>query len=202
MLVVGLTGGIGSGKSAVSNGFQQLGVPVIDADVIAHQLTQKGATAFQSIIEHFGNGLLTAKGTLDRAHLKKIIFTHANERRWLENLLHPLIRQQIRHNIATLKEHPYCIVVIPLLLESPGIDFIDRILVVDVPEHVQVKRVTQRDAINESIITSIMKAQTPREDRLKLAHDVISNVGTLDDLKSEIANLHLKYSKLGTKRPA
>lgn len=192
MLVVGLTGGIGSGKSSVAALFAERGVPVIDADVIARDLTQPGKPAFAAIVKHFGEQIVLPDGSLDRAGLRQIIFSDVNNRLWLEHLLHPQIRDEMSRQIKTIHA-PYCIAVIPLLLEVEFYSFINRILVVDTPEHIQLERVTQRDNSPVIQIEAILKAQAKRQDRLARAHDVIVNDGELTDLVPQVEKLHEKY---------
>ncbi len=195
MLVVGLTGGVGSGKSTVAKLFAELGAPVIDADVIAREVTQVDKPAFASIIKHFGKEILLPDGTIDRAKLRNIIFSDSKQRLWLEHLLHPLIREEMKKQISTLTA-PYCIAVIPLLLEVEFYSFINRILVVDAPEQAQVQRVITRDKATQSDIEAIIKTQASRQDRRARAHDIIINDGNKDDLIPQVEKLHEKYSRV------
>lgn len=199
MLIVGLTGGIGSGKSTVARLFADKGIPVIDADIIARSLTDNGEPALAAIAEHFGVQVIMKDGSLDRAKLRDIIFQQPNERRWLEELLHPLIREKIHQQLAALSasntKAPYCIVVIPLLLETKSYPFIDRILVVDTPEEIQVVRVSMRDGALAANAKQIIEAQINRAERLKQADDVIINQKTLADLAPQVDRLHNQYSK-------
>ena len=195
MLVIGLTGGIGSGKSTVAELFSKHGVPVIDADVIAREVTQLDQPAFTSIIRHFsGHIIQKADGSLDRQKLRHIIFNNPEQRRWLENLLHPIIRAEIERRVKTLSA-PYCVAVVPLLLEVTPYPFIDRILVVDAPESLQIERVVSRDKMDKSQIEAILKTQISREKRMKQAHDIIVNDG-VKDLKLQVDELHKKYLAL------
>ncbi|MCW5584393.1 MAG: dephospho-CoA kinase, partial [Gammaproteobacteria bacterium] len=161
MLVIGLTGGIGSGKSTVANLFAEQGVPVIDADVIAREITAPNKPAFSSIVKHFGQSILNPDGTLDRTKLRQIIFHNPKQRLWLEKLLHPQIRNEMQQQIAKMTA-PYCIAVIPLLLEVEFFSFINRILVVDAPESAQIRRVMLRDHMSQPDIEAILKTQAPR----------------------------------------
>lgn len=199
MLIIGLTGGIGSGKSTVARLFADKGIPVLDADVIARNLTEAGQPALTAIAEHFGMQVITKDGALDRAKLRAIIFEQANERQWLERLLHPLIREKITQQLALLSasdnKAPYCIVVIPLLLETEAYPFIDRILVVDAPEHLQISRVSTRDNTLAANAKNIVSTQINREERLKKADDIIINDGSLADLTPQVDNLHKQYAK-------
>jgi len=199
MLTIGLTGGIGSGKSTVAQYFNDLGVTIIDADLIARDLVKKNSVPFNKIIEHFGESVLLADGELNRGKLREIIFTQDSERIWLENLLHPLVLKEINHQRIHVKSL-YCILVIPLLLEK-DIDYkIDRIVVVDAAEALQIQRVQQRDQITEDHAKAILAKQINRHERLKLAHDVIVNNGNLNNLKLQIETLHQQYLRLSTKK--
>jgi dephospho-CoA kinase len=195
MLVVALTGGIGSGKSAVAKLFAELGTPIIDADIVAREVTAKDQPAYIRIIKHFGNEILLPDGNLDRARLRQLIFNKQEERLWLERLLHPQIREQMQTQIAALKA-PYCIAVIPLLLEVEFYSFINRILVVDTPEDEQIKRVMQRDKAERPAVEAILHSQASREARKKRAHDVIINDGSMEDLLPQVKKLHEMYMKL------
>jgi dephospho-CoA kinase len=194
-LCIGLTGGIASGKSAVSDYFKALGVPIIDADVIAHQLTHPGAIAYEKIVAHFGKNILKRDQCIDRQKLRDIIFNDSTERRFLENLLHPLIRRAMCNTIATLKA-PYCICVIPLLAKSSPIDFIDRVLVVDAPPAQQIMRAKKRDGATHDAIAKIIDAQADAAARLAIADDVIVNNSDLHALAQQVKQLHAQYLAL------
>lgn len=189
---VGLTGGIASGKTTVSNLFAELGAPVIDADTIAHQLTQKNTDAYHHILTHFGQTILNDDNTLNRKKLRELVFKNPSEKKWLENLLHPLIRQKMKTDINHVT-YPYCICVIPLLAESSGIDFIDRVLVVHTPMDIQIKRATARDQSSAEMIEKIIHAQAKSDTRLKMANDVLENKGDINFLKEQVAALHKQY---------
>jgi len=191
-LCIGLTGGIGSGKTTVANLFVKLGVPIIDADVIAHEITKPNQMAYQKIIDHFGKNILNPDQAINRKKLREIIFENIQEKKWLENLLHPLIRQVMRDQIKKIKA-PYCICVIPLLAESTGIDFIHRVLVIDTPLEMQIERAKKRDAATEHEIQKIMDAQADQHSRLKIADDVLVNDGNLKVLEDKINDLHQQY---------
>lgn len=195
MLVIGLTGGIGSGKTTVANLFADLGVPIIDADVIAREVTQIGQPALESIAQHFGENILAGDGSLNRSKLRELIFKQPQEKKWLENLLHPLIRQHIETQIAALKA-PYCIAVIPLLFEGKGYTFIDRILVVDTPSHLQIERTVKRDNTSISAVQSIINSQIKQDIRLAKADDVIKNEGGLAELREKVRILNSHYLAL------
>ncbi len=195
MLVIGLTGGIGSGKSTVAKLFEDLGVTIIDADIITRDLTCKDQPALKEIVKHFGLDILTKDRTLDRAKLRKIIFERVEEKDWLEKLLHPLVRTEM-FNQALNATSSYCIAVIPLLLETEKNPLINRILVVDAPEELQLARAKTRDQASHDEITAIIKTQLNRQSRLSHADDVIDNSGTLESLKDQVQELHQKYLSL------
>lgn len=194
-LVVGLTGGIGSGKSTVANGFADLGIEVIDADRLARDLVEPGQPALEEIIAAFGIDCITGDGRLDRDYVRCQIYADATRRRQLEAILHPRIRQLIKTQLAGISA-PYCIVVIPLLLETRQTDLVDRVLVVDIPEKEQLKRVAARDGLTHNAIMAIMAAQTDRNTRLNAADDVITNDTDLDSLAGRILELHQLYMEL------
>ena len=198
MLVIGLTGGIGCGKSAVSERFEALGVPVIDADLVAREVVEPGQPALREIEGLFGESVITPEGTLDRARLRAIVFAEPEARRKLESLLHPLIRTRMRQRLRTL-DCRYAILSIPLLLETDQWRDVDRVLVVDCNESTQIARVTQRDGVSVAQANAILAAQTPREQRLAKADDVIDNSGTLADLQPQVEALHEKYEVLGAR---
>lgn len=193
--VIGLTGGIGSGKTAVSDHFQHLGIDVIDADVAARAVVEPGRPALQAIADHFGAGVLQADGSLDRAQLRQQVFSNPEERRWLEQLTHPMIREEIARGLAAARS-PYCLLVSPLLVESGQKAFVRRILVVDVPEAVQLERTAARDNNSAEQVKAIMAAQASREQRLSYADDVISNDGSLAQLHARVEALHQQYLQL------
>lgn len=194
-LVIGLTGGIGSGKTTVANGFEKLGVPLIDADLIARELVEPGRTALEEVRAVFGAECLTKEGRLDRAHIRQRIFSDDSLRQRLEAILHPVIRKRIKALTAEIKA-AYCIVVIPLLLETGQNDLVDRILVVDAPEKEQLKRVAARDKLSHNAIIRIMQTQADRETRLAAADDIIVNNSDLETLTSHIRSLHRRYLEL------
>lgn len=194
--VIGLTGGIGCGKTTVSNLFTKLftnvGVEVIDADEISKALVQPGCSALKKIKAHFGSQLLTPNGELDRSLLREIIFSDDTEKLWLENLLHPLIRAEITARIST-SPAPYLILSAPLLLESEHYNFVNRILVVDIPPALQLQRALHRDGTTQDEIKKIMSAQMSREDRLARADDVIMNDQDVEYLQQQVKKLHDNY---------
>lgn len=194
-LVIGLTGGIGSGKTTVAEGFAALGIPVIDADQLARELVEPGQPALEEIVATFGSDCIGEKGTLDRDWMRRRIYADADCKRRLEDILHPKIRERIRTRLAGIRA-PYCIVVIPLLLETGQTDLVDRILVVDIPEKEQLKRVAARDHLTHNAIMAIMQAQADRSTRLKSADDVITNDTDLESLAGRIQELHQLYMGL------
>lgn len=194
-LIVGLTGGIGSGKSTVAEGFAALGIPVIDADRLAHELVEPRQPALEEIIATFGVDCIREDGRLDREYMRRQIYADAARKRQLEAILHPRIRQRIKTLLAGISA-PYCIVVIPLLLETGQTDLVDRILVVDTPEKEQLKRVAARDGLTHNAVMAIMAAQTDRSTRLNAADDVIINDSELDSLSGRIQELHQFYMEI------
>lgn len=206
MLRIGLTGGVGSGKSAAAKIFAELNAPIIDADAIVAELLQPGQPAFDKIVEHFGNIALAKDGTLDKKYLRSVIFVMEHMRKWLEKLLHPLVIAEIERRILQLQKQlpktPYCILVIPLLYEARDIvkPLIDRVLVINSSFENQIKRTAMRDQASVAEITRILKAQIDPKLRLTHADDIIENDGTLDDLREQITKLHEFYSKLGDEK--
>lgn len=193
--VLGLTGGIGSGKSAVVEEFGRLGAHWVDADHAARWVVEPGKPALRLIAERFGEAVLASDGSLDRAVLRERIFQDLAQRKWLEELLHPLIRQEVADHLARATS-PYAIMVSPLLVESGQYRQVDRVLVVDVPEAVQVERAVRRDQSSEAQIQAIIKAQVSREERLRHADDVLVNDRDLVWLKAEVERLHNFYLTL------
>jgi len=195
VFTVGLTGGIGSGKSTVSDLFAGLGVDVIDTDEIARALTGSGQPAVHQIEEQFGPDVVQSNGALDRERMRAIAFADANAREALQNILHPLIRAEVQRRLSATAA-PYAMVVVPLLVESRGYKFADRILVVDCSEEMQIERVIRRSGLPRDQIKAIMASQASRSDRLAAADDVIRNEGGIDDLRTEVERLHQKYLTL------
>ncbi|MBK3757775.1 dephospho-CoA kinase [Stutzerimonas frequens] len=193
--ILGLTGGIGSGKSAVAEHFANLGVHTVDADQAARWVVEPGRTALLQIAQHFGDGVLLPTGELNRAALRERIFADPAERQWLERLLHPLIRSEIADHLARA-DSPYAIMVSPLLIESGQYRTVDRVLVVDVPEVLQVARTVARDQASEEQVRAILKVQAAREERLRHADDVLVNDRDLSWLRSEVERLHHFYLQL------
>ncbi len=192
LFVIGLTGGIGSGKTTVANVFAALGVPVIDADVIARELAVPGQAAFREICEAFGETVVGPDGTLDRAALRKRVFENPQARATLEAILHPRIRQAMAKQFSQLQT-PYGIACIPLLLETGQTDLVHRILVIDVPKKLQIRRVQARDGLSEPQIRAIIASQCRRDERLAAADDVLVNDQDPKTLNGKIEALHLSY---------
>jgi len=191
-LVVGLTGGIGSGKSAVADEFAKLGAAVVDTDVIAHELTQKGGAAIPQVEKLFGKAFIQ-DGAMDRKKMRDHVFARPEEKRKLEALLHPLIREESRRRIASASG-PYVVHVVPLLIESPDYrSRVDRVLVVDAPEDVRVARVQARSGLSPDEVRAIIRTQAPSAQRLAAADEVIDNGGDRDALRIQVAALHQKY---------
>lgn len=196
MVKIGLTGGIGSGKTAVSNFFSQLGIAVIDSDLIAHEITQNHSPLTEEIGKHFGENVVK-NGVLNRSALSSIIFSDQKEKLWLEKLLHPRIIEKMLEAGKTATS-PYCIFVIPLLIEGRYEDLVDRILVVDAPTELQIERIKMRNNKSEAQIRSMINAQSSREEKIAAAHDVILNDGSLEDLKKKVLFLHEKYLSISS----
>ena len=194
-LRVALTGGIASGKSTVANLFAARGVPVIDTDVIAREVVEPGTPALAAVVEAFGPEVLDADGRLDRRRMRERIFGDAAARRRLEGILHPAIRAEMaRRSLAA--GGPYQVLVIPLLAEGGRRDHVDRVLLVDVPEELQVERLMRRDGVSREQAAASLGAQAGRAARLAIADDVILNTGRADDLDHEVTALDGKYRKL------
>ena len=196
MLKIGLTGGIGSGKTSVSDIFAGLGVPVIDTDVVARQLTARGGAALAGIRAAWGGEVLRPDGELDRDALRRRIFADPAERRQLESILHPLIRRQVVAALAEL-DAPYVVVVIPLLVETGGYrELLDRVLVVDCPESLQLERVGARSGLSAEEVSAIIAAQTDRASRIAAADDVIANDADKRSLRDQVLSLDAKYREI------
>lgn len=194
LLKVGLTGGIASGKTTVSNLFVKLGVPVIDADDFAHALVEPGQAALKQIIQTFGSSVINKDGSLNRAKLRQKIFADSRQRERLESILHPRIRQAMQEKIAGLSD-PYCLLSIPLLLEKGWQSQVDRVLVVDCPADLQVQRLIARDGLSIDEIEPIMKTQANRDARLAIANDVIYTGYNFYQLQKQVLALHRLYSE-------
>lgn len=196
MLVIGLTGGIGSGKTSAANIFSTLGAGVIDTDGIAHELTQSGGESISAIRQVFGERYITTEGALNRKEMRNLVFNDTDARRKLEAILHPLIRNEVSRRVA-LSQAPYLIVVVPLLLETGHYQrLVQRILAVDCGEREQIRRATARSGVDEQTVRAIMAAQVSRGERLRQADDVIVNDADLPNLERQVRALHKKYLAL------
>ncbi len=189
---VALTGGIASGKSTVADMFGELGAVLIDTDIIAREVVQPGTRGLQDIVDAFGPGLLDADGMLDRPAMRRLVFADDARRRQLEAILHPNIRQEAERQMRT-RGGPYQIVIVPLLVESPLKDLVDRIVVVDCSEKIQLERLLARDSGTNDQARRMIAAQASREERLALADDVIENDEDIDDTRGQVAALHARY---------
>lgn len=196
--IIGLTGGIGSGKSAAAARFAEAhGIHVVDADIKSRVVVEPGRPALHQIVDRFGDAVLQQDGSLNRAVLRERVFQDPDERRWLEQLLHPLIREEIVSDLASA-DSPYALLVSPLLVESGQYQMTRRILVVDVPEALQIARTTLRDKVPEEQVKAILQAQAKREERLRHADDVITNDRDLAALHQQVDQLHQYYLTLTT----
>jgi len=204
MLIIGLTGGIGSGKTTASQYFEKRGVPVIDADQLTRELVAPEQPALKEIIEQLGADLLTTDGKLDRSRLRERIFAHPEQRQILEAILHPRARESAQQQLRILREstHPpaYVILSVPLLIESGWTDLVDRVLVVDTSLAQQQQRASQRDGLNNAHINAVIHSQTDRNTRLAVADDIIHNDTDLSALQAQVATLHQQYQQLAHPR--
>ncbi|KAA0694934.1 dephospho-CoA kinase [Halopseudomonas laoshanensis] len=197
-MIIGLTGGIGSGKSAAADRFASAhGIHVVDADIKSRVVVEPGRPALQHIVDRFGSDILLENGSLNRAALRERVFQDVDQRLWLEALLHPLIREEIANDLASATS-PYALLVSPLLVESGQHAMTERIIVVDVPEATQILRTSQRDGVPDAQIKAIMQAQAKREDRLRHAHDIILNDQDLATLHAQVDALHERYLAMTT----
>ncbi|WP_318436929.1 dephospho-CoA kinase [Photobacterium leiognathi] len=195
-LVIGLTGGIGSGKTTVANLFADTyGIDIIDADIVAREVVEPNTFGLNAIIEKCGKDILLEDGTLHRAKLRDAIFSQPELKTWLNNLLHPLIREKMQQDINQ-SQSPYCLLVVPLMVENNLQTMTNRLLVVDVDEQVQIERTQQRDNVSIEQIKNILASQASREQRLDAADDVITNNGDNKALVSQVEQLHLQYLKM------
>ena len=194
-MLVGLTGGIGSGKTVVSNFFSELGVPIVDTDIIAREVVAPNSPTLKQLTDTFGKQIIDEQGKLDRDVLREIAFDNDDSKQKLDEITHPAIRQQTFEQIDQA-DYAYCIVVVPLLIETDFKDFVDRILVVTANKQDRVNWIKKRSALSEEEINDIMQAQTQDEIRLKFADDIIQNTSTLEALKDQVETLHQKYLEL------
>lgn len=192
MLIIGITGGIGSGKTAASDYLAEKGITVVDADQVSRQIVEPGQPALEQIRAHFGNEVLQSDGRLDRARLREIVFADPEQRRALEAITHPAIGQEIRRQLEA-SQSPYTILVSPLLLETDQYHLVDRVLLVDVPESLQVERTAERDGVPGDQVRHIMAAQMDREERRRRADDIVVNDGSLAQLHRQLDDLHEFY---------
>ena len=195
MLVIALTGCIGAGKSTVAERFAELGVPVIDADLLAREQVRPGSTGLEAIVHSFGPEVLAANGELDRDRLRRLIFRDPAAKKRLEAILHPRIRAQMQRHVSEI-DAPYVVLVIPLLVENAQTDLADRVLVVDAPEDLQIERVRCRDHQSTEEIQAILRTQCSRAERLGAADDLITNDGSLQTLLDNTTTLHHSYMSL------
>lgn len=191
--LVGLTGGIGSGKTTVTRLLAGLGAEIIDADVISRELLEPGSDLLDAIAQHFGPQLLS-NGELDRARLRALVFGDEAARHWLEQLLHPRIRAEVLQRIQH-SQRSWVVVAAPLLLESAAYDFLDCVVVVDISEALQIARTVARDAVPEEQVRAIMAAQLPRAERLKAAHHIVHNEGDMVDLREQVARMYQRFEE-------
>lgn len=198
MLKIGLTGGIGSGKSVVADFFSKLNVPVIDADMISHQLTLPGSDCYKAIVNLMGKGFVTPAGELDRKKISQYIFSHLEKKIEIENILHPQVKRVMLEEVDSLKDAPYVILVVPLLFETDFIDLVDRSLVISAPENTRINRIKERNGISEELIKNIIDSQIDQIGRMNKADDILNNNQRIEDLKLLVAHLHETYLKLST----
>ena len=198
MLKIGLTGGIGSGKSTVAEMFSNFGITIIDADIIAHQLTQSGSDCFNEIKQLFGKDFINENGELNRKKIAQTVFSNPLKKTALEKILHPKIRQRILQEIEQSRHDDYIILAIPLLLESNFTDLVDRIIVVDADDDLRIHRIQQRDNRPEDQIKDIMNSQIDRGLRLQQAHDILYNNGEIQALHDAVSLLHHKYLRMSS----
>lgn len=192
MFIVGVTGGIGSGKTAVTDIFSKLDIDIVDADLASRKAVLKGSPSLKKIKEKFGEDILLKDGNLNRARLRKIIFEDRSEKDWLENLLHPQILEIIKSELEESKSS-YKVLVSPLLFETGQFQLCHRTLLIDVSEEEQIIRTTKRDKVTSNQVKKIINSQMSREDKIKIADDVVTNEGSLDDLEEKIRALHSSY---------
>jgi len=195
MLRIGLTGGIGSGKTTVANYFSSLAIDVIDADEIVHKISVPGQQSFDAIAENFGEDILNTNGTINRQALAKKVFKNETARKKLEAILHPAVRDAMKLAVQEARS-PYCILVIPLLVETGFTELVDRVLVVTADREKRIAWIKQRNGLSDDLIESIMATQASDEERTKIADDVIENNGTLDSLLKQVEKLDQKYSEM------
>jgi len=198
MLLIGLTGGIASGKTLVSDFFTALGVPVIDADILAREVVAPGSEGLKKLIDYFSDGILTSNNQLDRKALREIIFKNPSDRKIVDGILHPLIRQRSEEGIARYRDQgaAYIIYAVPLLVETNQVSRFDRVLLVDVPVELQIERIVSRDNTTRDQAQAIISAQASREERIAIATDIISNDKSVDSVREHVMHLHKMYTDI------
>lgn len=195
MLRIGVTGGIGSGKTTIANLFAKLGVPVIDADEIARTLLEPGKETYNKVVARFGDNILQADKSINRSELRELVFTDKDNKKLLENILHPEVHKQIVNEISKLQS-AYCIIVVPLLIEADFLDLVDRVLVIDADESVRITRVMERNGMARQDIENIINSQSSNQEKLKIADDVIDNNDDKTAIAQQVNELHKKYTLL------
>ena len=196
MFSVGLTGGIAAGKTTLGNLFAGLGVPVVDTDIISRELLEPGEPGYQQVYDHFGDSIIDVNNEIDRTRLRQIVFSNADEKIWLESMLHPLIYQRSHDAIFEHTKADYVLVVIPLLFETNFQALVDRILVVDCPAELQLERLLKRDLIDEALALKMLAQQWGNSARLSRADDIVDNSENAADLRSQVEALHQRYLQL------
>ena len=198
MLLIGLTGGIASGKTLVSDFFTALSVPVIDADILAREVVAPGSEGLKKLIDYFSDGILTSNNQLDRKALREIIFKNPSDRKIVDGILHPLIRQRSEEGIARYRDQgaAYIIYAVPLLVETNQVSRFDRVLLVDVPVELQIERIVSRDNTTRDQAQAIISAQASREERRAIATDIISNEKSVDSVREHVMHLHKMYTDI------
>ncbi|MBX4133098.1 dephospho-CoA kinase [Frischella sp. Ac48] len=196
--IVALTGGIASGKTTIANLFAQLGVPIIDADMIARQVVKPDTPAYQHIVAHFGQHIVLPSRELNRAKLRNIIFNYPEQRSWLNQYLHPIIQSETQQQIMQFHT-PYVIWVVPLLIENQWHKYADRILIIETSQQVQLERLQKRDKIDKNLAKNMISSQITSEDRRRYADDIIINDDQTADLSQQVTQLHKQYLKLSQK---
>ncbi|MEZ9135691.1 dephospho-CoA kinase [Vibrio sp. F13] len=197
-IIIGLSGGIASGKTTVANLFNEhFNIDIVDADIVAREVVALGSDGLKQITEHFGESILLEDGTLNRSRLRELIFSDPKEKQWLNDLLHPMIRDKIDSDLSKITS-PYGLLVAPLLVENQMQGMADRVLIVDVPTEVQIERTMSRDNVSKEQVAAILKSQASREQRLAVADDVIKNHTKNQELLPQITDLHQKYLAIST----
>ncbi|MEZ9073565.1 dephospho-CoA kinase [Vibrio splendidus] len=197
-IIIGLSGGIASGKTTVANLFNEhFNIDIVDADIVAREVVAVGSDGLKQITDHFGEAILLEDGVLNRSKLRELIFSDPTEKQWLNDLLHPMIRNKIDSDLSKVTS-PYALLVAPLLVENQMQGMADRVLIVDVPKEVQIERTMSRDNVSKEQVTSILKSQASREQRLAVADDVIKNHTKNQELLPQITDLHQKYLAIST----